>query len=96
MLIEMLVGPCNPIENARFVALGSLFFSFFFDSRLQVAGKLTQEHYDALGVAFGVSPREYAYMRRCKTLEDLRERTKVGARDEAYRDESCKDTEMSM
>ena len=61
-----------------------------------VADKLRPEHYDALRVAFEVSPREYAYMRRCKTLEDLRERTKVGAREEAYRDESCKDTEMSM
>ena len=42
-----------------------------------VAARLTDDHFAALRVAFASAPREYAYMRRARTLDELRARTRV-------------------
>lgn len=46
-------------------------------SRGRVAAGLTQDHYDALVAAYTVSPREYAFMRRARTLDQLRDRQRL-------------------
>ena len=44
--------------------------------RARVAESLTEDHFSALQAAFAADPRGYSYMRRCRSLHDLRTLTR--------------------
>ena len=44
--------------------------------RAAVADALTQDHFSALQAAAAADPRSYSYLRRCRSLEDLRTLTR--------------------
>lgn len=46
-------------------------------ARSRIADGLTQAHYDALTAAFAAAPREYAFMRRVRNLDQLRDRQRM-------------------
>eukprot|EP00039_Didymoeca_costata_P021765 m.2927 g.2927 ORF g.2927 m.2927 type:complete len:207 (+) comp2624_c0_seq1:118-738(+) len=45
--------------------------------RCMVADRLNEDHFSALQAAAMVSPREYKFMRRCRSLQQLKELQKV-------------------